>query len=147
MKRDEYAGVLECEGGLLTYHSKHVDWSIPTSDIRLIAEYTNSDGPHLDDYFFVFLTATKGGWHEASFYAAGREIALRALEEKIGASLETGLCYSTEYRTRILWPASVRGHPLMDIIPPPKQNWWQKLTDSGVRDIVLSQAARRVFES
>lgn len=146
MNRDEYSGVLECTSDTLTYHSRLCDWSILTSDIRLIAEFTNSDGPYLDDYFFVFLTAAEGGWHQASFYAEGRDAALRALEKKIGAPLEAGLCGSTEYRTRIIWPESVRDQPLMDVIPPVKRNWWQKLTDSGSRDIVLSQAARRVFE-
>ncbi len=146
MSRDEYSGTLECVGESLNYRSKLGDWSILISEIRLIAEFTNSDGPYLDDYFFVFLTATEGGWHQASFYAEGCDGALRVLERKIGASLETGLCGSTDYRTRIMWPERVRDQPLMDIIPPAKQNWWQKLTDSGSRKIILSQAARRVFD-
>jgi hypothetical protein len=146
MTRDEYSGVLECKDDTLIYRSVIREWSIPISGVRLIAEYTNSDGPYIDDYFFVFLTALEGGWHEASFYAEGRDAALRAIEQKIGAPLETGLCYSTDYRTRIMWPESVKGQPLMDIIPPKHQNWWQKLIDSGARDIALSDAARKVFE-
>lgn len=147
MTRDEYSGVLKCDGDTLVYRSALREWSVSISDIRLIAEYTNSDGPYVDDYFFVFLTAPEGGWHEASFYAEGREVVLRALEQKIGAPLETGLCHSTDYRTRILWPESVKGQPLMDVIPPANQNWWQKLIDSGERDIILSKAARQVFEA
>jgi len=147
MTRDEYSGVLQCTGDTLSYRSALREWSIPISDIRLIAEYTNSDGPYVDDYFFVFLTAREGGWHEASFYAEGRDAALRELERKIGTPLETGLCGSTDYRTRIMWPESAKDQPLMDVIPPKNQNWWQKLIDSGTRDITLSQAARQVFES
>lgn len=66
----------------------------------------------------MFLTAGEGGWHEASFYAEGRDAALRALEKRIGALLETGLWGSTEYRSRIMWPECVRDQPLKDIIPP-----------------------------
>src|SRR6478735_5383040 len=92
MTNEEYSGELECSDELLTYRSGVGDWTIPISAIRLIAEYTNSDGPWIDDYFFVFLTAPEDGWHEASFYAKGREATLRALEQKIGAPLECGLC-------------------------------------------------------
>lgn len=145
MTNEEYSGVLECSDATLSYRSGVGDWTIPISAIRLIAEYTNSDGPWIDDYFFVFLTAPEGGWHEASFYAKGREAALCALEKKIGTQLECGLCGSTEYRTRILWPADLRDQVLMDVIPPQKQNLWQRLTDSGARDIVLSDAARKAF--
>jgi hypothetical protein len=145
MTNEEYSGELECSNSTLSYRSGVGNWSIPISAIRLIAEYTNSDGPWIDDYFFVFLTAPEGGWHEASFYAKGREAALRALEKKIGAPLECGLYGFTEYRTRILWPADLRDQALIEVIPPKKQNLWQRLTDSGARDIVLSEAARQAF--
>ena len=145
MTNEEYSGELECSGESITYKSGVGCWSVPISDIRVIAEYTNSEGPWIDDYFFVFLTALEGGWHEASFYAKGREATLRALEKKIGAPIECGLCDSTEYRTRIIWPSDLKDQALMDIIPPKKQNLWQRITDSGSRDIVLSAAARQAF--
>ncbi len=145
MTNEEYSGELEYTDELLTYRAGIGGWQIPVSAIRLIAEYTNSDGPWIDDYFFVFLTAPEDGWHEASFYAKGRDAALRALEQKIGAPLECGLCGSTEYRTRIMWPTELKDQALMDVILPKKQNLWQRLTDSGARDIVLSAAARKAF--
>jgi hypothetical protein len=146
MTRDEFSGVIECGEDVLTYRSGFGDWAIPIAGIRLIAEYTTSDGPWLDDYFFVFLTAAEGGWHEASFYAEGREAALRELGSKIGARLDAGLCASTEYRTRILWPGAFRDQPLMDVVPAPKRTLWRKLVGNGSRDIVLSSAARRIFD-
>ncbi|MFO1451364.1 MAG: hypothetical protein U1F61_24605 [Opitutaceae bacterium] len=145
MTNEEYSGVLECSDGTLSYRSGVSDWTIPISAIRLIAEYTNSDGPWIDDYFFVFLTAPEDGWHEASFYAKGREAALNALEKKIGSRLECGLYGSTEYRTRILWPTDLKDQVLMDVSAPKKQNLWRRLTDSGARDIVLSDAAQKAF--
>jgi hypothetical protein len=143
-KHDDHSGKLECSGDLLAYHSASGDWSVSISAIRLIGEYTNSDGPYLDDYFFVFLTAPEGGWHEASFYAAGRDDALRAVEKKLGAPIEAGLCDSTDYRTRILWPPNLKGQALMEVVPRAKDSFWQKL--SGSKDITLSRAAREAFE-
>lgn len=145
MTNQEYSGVLECSDATLSYRSGVGDWTILISEIRLIAEYTNSDGPWIDDYFLVFLTAPEGGRHEASFYAKGREAALGTLEKRIGARLECGLCGSTDYRTRILWPTDLKDQVLMNVIPRKKQSLWQRLTDSGARDIVLSAAARQAF--
>jgi len=143
---DENSGVLECVGDTLKYRRAGSDWSLPIPRIKLIAEYTNSDGPHLDDWFIVFVTAVDGGWFEASLYADGRDAAIKAIEAKIGATLETGLANSTEYRTRIMWPECAKDQPLMDIAPPSKKNWWQKFTDSGVREVKLSQVAREIIE-
>lgn len=145
MPPDDQSGVLDCTGDTLTYRVRFGDWSIPVSSIKLIAEYTNSDGPAIDDYFFVFLTAAEGGWHEASFYAEGRDATLQALREKIGAPLRCGLCGSTDYRSRILWPTHLEGQPLMDVSPGPTGR--QKLFDSGARDLSLTRAARDVLEA
>jgi hypothetical protein len=145
MTDEEYSGEIECLGDVLTYRSGIGSWTIPISAIRLIAEYTNSDGPGADDYFFVFLTAPENGWNQASFYAKGSEVTLRALEKKLGESLDCALCDSTEYRTRIIWPSDLNGQALMDVIPSKKRNLWQRLTGSGTCDIVLSAAARQVF--
>jgi hypothetical protein len=145
MTPEEYSGDLRYANGIISYRAGHSSWSLSVSKVRLIAEYTNSDGPYLDDYFFVFMTAIEDGWHEASFYAKGRDEFLAGLSAELGVSLECGLCNSTNYKTRILWPESLKGQPLMDVVPPSKQNWWRKLTDSGTRELKLSTAAREVF--
>lgn len=145
MTHEEYSGELQYTNDTISYRAEHSTWSLPVSSIHLLAEYTDSNGPYIDDYFFVFMTAPEDGWHEASFYAKGRDELLSALSAKLGTSIECGLCNSTEYKTRILWPEHLKGQPLMDIIPPPKQNWWHKLTNSGARKIQLSTAALQVF--
>ena len=63
-------------------------------------------GPTFDDYFLVFLTALEGGWHEASFYAKGRDRGARGTERSISAPLQCGLCNSTQYKTRIIVAAA-----------------------------------------
>ncbi len=145
MSHPNHSGELRCGAGVITYHSPAGDWSVPIADVRLIAEYTNSDGPYVDDYFFVFLTAPEGGWHQASFYAKGRDEALAALSRTIGAPLECRLCDSTEYKTRIMWPPNLKDQELMEVLPPKKRSLWQKLLHSGERDIRLSAAALKAF--
>ncbi len=146
MNQADYSGELRCGGGVITYHSAVRNWSCPIADVRLIGEYTNADRPYLDDYFLVFLTAPEGGWHEASFYAKGRDETLAELSRSLGGPLQCGLCNSTHYKTRIMWPPQVKDQELMEVLPPKAQSLWQKLTDSGARDIRLSAAARQAFE-
>ncbi|MFN0069226.1 MAG: hypothetical protein ACKVYV_16520 [Limisphaerales bacterium] len=146
MSPKDYSGELSCDGDVITYHSSLVDWSVPIKDVRLIAEYTSSDGPYIDDYFFVFLTAPENGWHEASFYAKGSDETLAILSRSVGAPLKCKLCASTEYRTRIMWPPHLNDQELMEVLPPKNQSLWRRLTDSGARDIRLSAAARQAFE-
>lgn len=141
----DYSGELTCRDGLLSYKAEGVAWTIKVSDIRLIAEYTTSDGPCIDDYFFVFLTVFQGGWYEASFYARGSDVALEALGESIGAPLLVGLCDSAHYKTRIMWPLPWKDQELMKISPPKKTGWWARLLDSGARDVIPSKAMREVF--
>jgi hypothetical protein len=145
MPPDDQSAVITCTGETLAYRSRLDTWSIPVSAIKLVAEYTNSDGPGIDDYFLVFLTAPEDGWHEASFYAGGRNTMLQALGEKLGAPLQCGMCNSATYRSRILWPARLRGQPLMDVSPAPTA--WRKLFDTGARDITLTRAAREALET
>lgn len=146
MNPKDYSGELRCDGEVIAYHSALGDWSVRITDVRLIGEYTNSDGPYVDDYFLVFLTAAENGWHEASFYAKGRDQTLAALSRSIGSLLECGLCHSTQYKTRIMWPTHLKDQELMEVLPPTKQSLWHRLTDSGARDVRLSAVARQAFE-
>ena len=73
------SGTISYANGIVSYQQDSFSWSISISDVHLIGEYTNSDGPFWDDYFFVFLTAKENGWHQASFYANGRDEVLAAL--------------------------------------------------------------------
>ena len=146
MDAKDYSGEIRCDGEVIVYHSALGDWTVRITDVRLIGEYTNSDGPHLDDYFLVFLTAPENGWHEASFYANGRDEALAVLSKHLGAPLQCGLCNSTQYKTRIMWPPDFKDQELMEVLPRKKQNLWQKLKDSGARTLGLSTSARQAFQ-
>jgi hypothetical protein len=65
----------------------------------------------LDDYWICF-AAGPDGWYEGSFYAAGREDFLRALSDRLGMPIELGLAWSTNYFSRVIWPAPLVGKPM-----------------------------------
>lgn len=90
-------------------------WRVSVSDLRVVGEFTNADGPFADDYFFVFIARDQ--WFEASFYAEGRDALLAGLGQGFGHKLQTDLSHSTDLASRILWPARLEGHPLFDLHP------------------------------
>lgn len=98
------SGELSCTGALLKCEGGPTgSWEIHVADIAVIGEYTTSDGPFFDDYFFVFVERD-GTVREASFYADGRDRTLSALGDALGERLLPGLCATEEWRSRVLWP-------------------------------------------
>jgi len=142
---EDYSGELSFVEDFISYKSSLGNWSVSVTDICLIAEYTTAEGPHLDDYFFVFLTVPENGWHQASFYAKGRDETLRLLEEKLHVQLTPSLFASAQFKSRIMWPLRLANLELFEVIPKPSKvgRFWQKI--SGTRDIKLSHAAKSVF--
>jgi len=96
--------------------SNDVVWQVPVEQIAVIGEYTDPNGPYVDDYFLVFLTKTARR-HIASFYSDGRDTCLADLGSVLGSTVECGLCNSTDYKSRIMWPPSLQGKDLFDFVP------------------------------
>jgi hypothetical protein len=106
------SGRILLDGDVIRYQSAiYGSWGLNLAAVRIIGEFTNQNGPFLDDYFVCFATGL-GEWLEASFYAEGREEFLRALEGKLAVRLELGLCHSADFASRVLWPASLAGEPM-----------------------------------
>ena len=142
----DYSGELSCSDSILTYRSDAVDWSIALSDIKLMAEYTTAYGPWADDYFLVFVTDPESGWYEASFYATGRNEVVATLEETLSATIRLGLCNSTAWKSRIIWPLHLADKVLIDLVPHKTAfgRFRQKRLGAPV-EWVLSDAAKSVF--
>ncbi len=118
-------------------------WRLPVGAVKIVGEFTNDNGPFLDDWFLIFVTAEQG-WYEASMSAEGTKEFLHELAMRLGAdNLLVELAGATDYDSRILWPAALRGEPLFDItsvaIP-----WWRKLLRFGAGElsIRLSRSAK-----
>ena len=114
------------------------NWSLPIRDIKILGEYTNSDGPHLDDYFFVFVLAD-GSWRQASFYAEGRDDFLTVLSGKLKTKLECGLCHSTDLNSRVLWPEQLIGSKLFTFARAP-------LTGNSLSRLLQKMSPSFLFE-
>lgn len=81
-------------------------WSIRTSEIVLVAEYTTDDGPAVDDYFLVFVTKEAGElfYSSVTMRATGINPVLEELEKELGGSLELRLFSSRGRASRVVWP-------------------------------------------
>ena len=113
------SGKIRLECGNVCYESRdYGTWSLPVSTIRIVGEFTNDHGPHLDDYFLVFVTEATGEWRTASFYAKGRDEFLDKLASALPGVSSLALANSTDWKSRVLWPKELQGRPLFEFIRP-----------------------------
>lgn len=129
------ADTLWCEG------DPDSSWRLPVSDIAVVGEYTNANGPWIDDYYLVFVRRDRTCF-EASFYASGRDRALDDLGVALGgADLSPGLCNSAEWETRVLWPSQLVDSPLWVLKHEAPSGVWSRVLDVvrlGKQTAVLS---------
>ena len=104
---------LQVSGARLSCLDEHEQrWSIEIADIILIAEYTTDEGPHLDDYFLVFVTVENGipFFSKCTFYAEGRDEVFECLLKTFDMPVEFKLCSSTAWASSVLWPRDLAGN-------------------------------------
>jgi hypothetical protein len=112
------SGRYQITGGVLSYRSEvYGSWELPVSEVSVIGEYTNEDGPFADDYFLVFLSRNESGWFEGSFYGEGRDEIVQELSSRLGSAISLELSHSTTFTSRILWPEQMTGEALFDFRP------------------------------
>ena len=125
-------------------------WTLPVADLVVFGEYTNQNGPFLDDYYFVFVVDSQHAYG-ASFYSEGREMFLTDLSTRLGVQLECGLLGSTDFASNVLWPPDLAGQPLYEFAEKSTPTIGAKLLQwFGFRGIdvaysrqVLAKLARR----
>lgn len=104
-------------------------WALTIEAIVLIAEYTTNEGPQMDDYFLVFVSAEENKlfFSTCSFYVDGRDEALSVLQERLGSSISLGLQGSTEWRSRVAWPIKMAGSEYFAFTEVPAKTLTEKL--------------------
>ncbi|MEM8671975.1 MAG: hypothetical protein AAGG48_30940 [Planctomycetota bacterium] len=138
MSGSENSGRIRIDEDVIRYTSHtDPDWTLRVADIRIFGEATNQHGAFADDYFLCFATGL-GSWHEASFYANGREHFLSALSEKLGVQFRLQLTASTDFASRILWPVELVGKPMFKYEDVPPKTWIGRLI--GTRQISQTYA-------
>jgi hypothetical protein len=126
MKREAASGIIKLEHDCICYQVSSGGWRLPVSEIKIIGEHTDDQGPLVDDYFLVFIT--NSDLYEVSFYAEGFQGFLQRLSDRLGTKLSCELGNSTDYRSRVMWPFEMEGMPVFEYFKTPKPNGiWAKL--------------------
>ncbi len=126
-------------------------WTLPIKSIVLIAEYTTNEGPQMDDYSLVFVTAEeeKLYFSTCSFYSDGRDEALSALQQRLGSPIQLELQGSTEWRSRVVWPAKMAGIEYFTFTEMPAATLAQKLKKrllGPTQEYGISKAVREYLD-
>lgn len=104
-------------------------WSLPIRSLVLVAEYTTNKGPQCEDYFLVFVTVEDRELYfsTCSFYSDGRDEALSILQNRLGSPIQLGLQGSTEWVSRVAWPAKMAEREYFTFSPIPAETLGAKL--------------------
>jgi hypothetical protein len=122
-----YSGTLELIDDKVCFRvDGSVNWELPISAVRIIGEATNGNGPYLDDYFFCFATDASS-WHQASFYAEGRDEFLKQLSKALGYELVPKLVGSTDFDSNVMWPPLLAGIKMFSYKPVQPRTWIGRL--------------------
>lgn len=126
-------------------------WTLSIDSILLIAEYTTNEGPHVDDYFLVFVTAedSKLFFSTCSFYVDGRDEALSVLQERLGSHIQLALQGCTEWKSRVAWPSTMAGteyFTFKDIPPMGLLERVKKILFGPTQEYAISKPVREYLE-
>jgi hypothetical protein len=107
------SGVLSFDGRIVSYTSQHYgSFSLPLAEVGVIGEFTTDNGPFIDDWFLVFVPRDGRDFFEASMDAEHSNEVRMQLAGALGGELSTNLVFSTDFRSRVLWPPALVGKPL-----------------------------------
>lgn len=107
-------------------------FEIPISEIKAIGEFTTSNGPFLDDWFFTLIT--KNEWHEIPMDVIGVDEFFLNLGEVLGVKLEYQLTNSTIWKTRIMYPESLKERELYNMVKKRSKNFFKRFL--GLKETV-----------
>jgi hypothetical protein len=129
-EQEKYSGkVYIVDDNIIWEQNNEVIISIEIAKVKIIAEYTNTAGPFLDDWFFVFVMNKNVAW-QISAYAVGIDSLLVELSDKFGCVIQGTLFYSTDFRSNILWPKLLQGQKLYSLDVDdnlPRKGFWEKI--------------------
>lgn len=100
--------------------------NFPINNIKVIGEYTTSEGPFIDDWFFVFILSADE-IKEISAFAEGIHEVLIYLGKIKDAEIYGQLASSTQWKTRVIWPRIIEGQELYERNEFSPQNMWEKI--------------------
>ena len=115
---DTSSGIVRLQNDkiLWDYDNKNI-LQIAINDIVVIGEYTNSDGPYLDDWFLTFVTKD-GNWQNIPWYADNIDELTNLLCDKFQSDLNVSfLTGSTEWASVVRHPTHLKNKTLFKVTP------------------------------
>ncbi|WP_276974519.1 hypothetical protein [Flavobacterium filum] len=115
---EQSSGIITIEGDKVIWHYEDLFFAtFNLSDIVVIGEKTNSNGPWFDDWFLTFVTKN-GNWYDIPWYADNIETLTKILCNKFQPDLNVSyLTNSTKWNSIIRHPSSLKGHNLFVLTP------------------------------
>jgi len=107
-------------------------WALDINKIIFIGEYTTSNGPTTNDWFFVFAD-TIDEWWQAPALSVDHTIFWNELVGKLNCEITPKLFASTNWATRVMYPKTLEGQELYTVVKTKStpKTFWQKITDSN----------------
>lgn len=156
---DITSGTIELNGDSVLWHNEDVVFlQFNMSDIVVIGEYTNSNGPWFDDWYMTFVLRD-GQWKSIPQYAGNIDQLINELCKRFDPLLrERQLANSTKWNSVVSFPINIRGTGLFQLVPATTYKepttFFQKLlfslgikkTDSS-KNILLSEEVQKVVNN
>ena len=116
--KENSSGIVRLQGDKFFWNYKNKNiLQIDISDIVVIGEYINAEGPYIDDWFLTFITKD-GHWQSIPWYADNIDELTQYLSNKFHQNLnEPCLANSTEWKSIIRYPTHLIGKTLFTLIP------------------------------
>lgn len=153
------SGIIELNGDSVLWHNEDVVFlQFHISDIVVIGEYTNSNGPWFDDWYLT-VVLKNGEWKSVPQYAGNIDQLTEELCKRFDPLLrERQLANSTHWKSVVSFPIHLRGTALFQLLTATTYqkpaNLFQKLLFSlGVakadtsKTIVLSEEVQKLVNS
>lgn len=115
---EQSSGTVTVEGDKVIWHNEDLVFAtFNLSDIIVIGEKTNSNGPWFDDWFLTFVTKD-GNWLDIPWYADNIDELTKILCDRFQPDLNISyLTNSTKWSSIVRHPSSLRGINLFVLTP------------------------------
>lgn len=127
IEKIENYGSTSLSATMLSFKSKYYGtWSVNVANISLIGEFTNQDGPSLEDHFLVFI-GMNGSLYELPISALGFDLIWTQLADKFKILPRLMLNGETDFASKVLWPEEMRDYVVFDYIDKVPSSFFGRL--------------------